>query len=181
MKFQLKGKRVFLRKITPKDAQSIYDNVKDKEIARYTENIPYPYPKTDTIKFIKRSDDKIKKGKGYTFGITLKEDDQVLGIVSLNSIDHKNKSAELGYWLGKKYWGKGIISEAVRLILGFAFKNLKLHRVHAGVFEKNIASKRVLEKSGFKFEGLLREAVFKHGRWYNKLAFGILRKEYEAH
>ena len=98
-------------------------------------------------------------------------------MISLMNIDEKNKNAEIGYWLGKKYWGKGIMREAVKLILQFGFKKLKLERIYAKVLHPNVASAKLLEKSGLRYEGRLRRATLRRGRWYDDLCFGILKTE----
>ncbi len=179
MKLELDGERVKIRKLKISDAQDIYENAKDEEVTRWMLNIPHPYPRDEARKFIRRTYYRLKKKKGYDFGIVLKNTDEIIGMVSLGNIDWKNKNAEVGYWLGKKYWGKGLIIEAVKLILKFGFGKLKLHRIYAHLFEENIGSKKVLEKCGFKLEAIMREALFKHNKWHNELKYGILEKEYE--
>lgn len=176
MKLKIDGKRIFIRKLKISDAKDLYENIKDKEVVKWTVNIPRPYPKDGAVKFIRKTHYKTKKKKGYTFGIILKEQNKLIGAVDLININWKNKNAELGYWLGKKYWNKGLMTEAVKLILKFAFEQLKLHKVYANLFEKNIGSKNVLEKSGFKLEGKFKEARFKHNKWQNELKYGILAK-----
>ncbi len=172
------GERVFLRKLKLSDALDIYKNLQDKEMVKWTLNIPWPYKKQDAIKFIRKTHYKIRKKSGFVFGIVLKETNRVIGVIDLFNIDWKNKNAELGYWLGKKYWGKGYMTESVKLMLKFAFKKLKLHRVYAKLFEENIASRRVLEKSGFKLEGKLRGTRYRYKKWHNELWFGMLRKDF---
>lgn len=179
IKLEIKGERIRLRKLRLSDAQDIYKNLQDKEMVKWTLNIPWPYKKEHAIKWIRATHYGIKKRKEYSFAIVLKDENKLIGAVSLMHIDWKHKNAELGYWVGKKYWGKGYATEAVKLILKFAFRRLKLHRVWAGLFEENIASRRVLEKNGFKLEGILRENRFRYNRWHNDLRFGILKKEYE--
>ena len=171
--------RIKLRRLKLSDAQDIYENLQDKEIIKWTLNIPWPYEKQDAIKFIRETHYRIKEKTGYALGIVLKETNRVIGVIDIFKIDWKNKNAELGYWLGKKYWGRGLTTEAVKLMLKFAFEKLKLHRVYASLFEENVASRRVLEKSGFKLEGIMRECRYKHNRWHNELKFSILKNDYE--
>ena len=178
-KLKLEGKRIILRKLKLSDALDIYKNLQDKEMVKWTLNIPWPYKKQNAVKFIKRTHYAIRKKSGYAFGIVLKETNKVIGLVDISHIDWKNKNAELGYWLGKKYWGRGYTTEAVKLILRFAFEKLKLHRVYAHLFEENIASRRVLEKTGFRLEGTTRESRYRYNKWHNELRFGILKQEYE--
>jgi len=178
-KLEMEGERIVLRKLMPSDASDIYENLRDKDMVKWTLNIPWPYRKRDAMKFVRKARYKMKKRSGYAFGIVLKETGRVIGVVDLIRVDWKNKNAELGYWLGKKYWGRGLTTEAVKLMLKFAFERLKLHMVYATLFEENIASRRVLEKAGFKLEGVMRECRFKYGKWHNELRFSMLRSEYK--
>ena len=85
------------------------------------------------------------------------------------------RSAELGYWLGRSFWGRGIASSAVRAVTEHAFGRFDLNRLHAGVFAWNPASARVLEKAGYLLEGRLRSAVTKDGRMTDQLLYAITR------
>ena len=89
----------------------------------------------------------------------------VIGAVALENI--KKHKAELGYWLGKKYWNKGIMTEAIRIMTDIGFKKLKLARIYAYTFPKNTSSRKVLEKNGYKLEGLLRKDELKDGKIYD--------------
>ena len=171
-----KEKRVRLRTLNLSDAKAIYEYLKDGEISKWT-LIHQPYKRRNALTFILKSHYKRIWKKEYVFGILLKDTNRLIGIISLLNVNWKDKNAEIGYWLGKKYWGRGLTTEAIGLILNFAFKKLKLHRVYAKVFEENTASKRVLEKNGFKLEGIMREIKYMHNKWHNDLRFGILDKE----
>ncbi|MDD5254319.1 MAG: GNAT family N-acetyltransferase [Candidatus Nanoarchaeia archaeon] len=176
MKVKLEGNKIKIRKIGSSDVGDIYQNVKDKEVTKWTLNIPHPYSRKDAIAFVKRCRNKLRKEERYTFGIILKETNKLVGLVSLFHVHKNNKNAELGYWLGKNYWGKGIMSEAVKLIIKFGFEELKLHRIYAEAFEENIASRKVLEKAGFKLEGIRIESRYKYKKFHNNYEFGILKK-----
>ena len=84
------------------------------------------------------------------------------------------RSAEIGYWLGETYWGRGIVTEAVRAVTAYAFGTLGLAHVIAGTFVRNVASQRVLEKAGFVLEGCLRQHVTKDGVTMDDLVYGIV-------
>jgi ribosomal-protein-serine acetyltransferase len=96
----------------------------------------------------------------------------------LSKIDKNNSSASVGYWLSEKHQGKGLMSEALNLVLKLAFKTLNLNRVSANVNEKNDLSKKLLEKHGFKLEGIGRMARCKYGKFCDDHVYGLLRKEY---
>ena len=80
-------------------------------------------------------------------------------------------TAELGYWLAEPFWGKGVMTEAVKRITEYAFNSFGLKRVYAEPYTSNRASARVLEKAGFKYEGLLRASAFKDGRLVDQLLY----------
>jgi len=102
-------------------------------------------------------------------------DEEVVGVVSLEfKPDVYKKTAELGYWLGEKAWGKGVATATVKQITAYAFETYDLARIEAKVFGWNPASKRVLEKCGYKLEGTLRNAIFKDGRITDEFVYGIL-------
>jgi len=178
MAILIKGKRVNLRQLRKSDAKSLYQNAKDFEIAKYT-RLPHPYKLGNATSYIKENKLKLRKKTDYSLGIELKETSQIIGMISLMKVDKKNKNAELGYWLGKKYWGQGLMSEALQLILNFGFKKLRLERIHAGVMHPNKPSLKVLKKAGFKYEGRHRREFLRHGKWLDALMHSLLRDEYK--
>ncbi len=175
---KINGKRISLRTLTLRDSKELADKINDKDIARWTSNIPHPYSEKDALKYIKECQKKRQRGEAYQFCI-ISEDNQLVGGIGIFSIDKKNKNAEIGYWIAKDYWGKGIATEAVSLMLDFGFSELNLHRVYARVLGENIGSQKVLEKSGFTFEGNARKSEFKNNKWNDMLNYGILNKEHK--
>jgi len=99
-----------------------------------------------------------------------------VGNISLSKgKDVYRKSAEIGYFIGEAYWNKGIATAAVNLITEYGFKNLDIVRIHTGVFEHNTASQRVLEKCGFKKEGVFQKAVFKLDKFWNEVRYAKIK------
>lgn len=170
--------KITIERLGTRHARGIYENIRDREVVRWTLNIPHPYPKNGAEKFIRKARNEARAGKAYHFAIML--EGQAIGGIGLQKIDKLNKNAELGYWLGKKHWGKGCMTQAARLALRFGFGKLKLHRIYAHLFEGNAASRRVLEKSGFRQEALLKEARHRNGKYHNQLTYGILRSEFKG-
>jgi RimJ/RimL family protein N-acetyltransferase len=115
---------------------------------------------------------------GIIFGIeTL--DAKLIGNLGLEGIDWKNRHAVFGIVIGEKeYWGQGYGTEAITALLGFAFKEMNLHRIRLSVYEYNKRAVRCYEKCGFKLEGRLRQARFHDGQYYDELVMGILREEF---
>ncbi|WP_350286105.1 GNAT family protein [uncultured Croceitalea sp.] len=132
--------------------KNIWNNLRD--------HIPFPYEEDDAEIFITLT---IEEEPQRTFGIA--HNGQLSGIIGLVlQKDVYQKSAEIGYWIGEPFWGKGIATKAVELISEYAFDKLNLNRIYTGVFEYNIASMKVLEKNGFKKEGVFKNAIFKNGK-----------------
>ncbi len=171
------GKRFNLRKFRMSDISSIQKHINDKGVYKYTLKIPHPYSLDDAKKFVHKTSYKWKTGKAYQFGIEV--DNEIVGGISLDKIDKDNQSATLGYWLGKKHWSQGIMTEASKMILEFAFNDLKLRRINSGVFKPNKASARVLEKAGFKYEGCRIKYVLKDGKTYDQLHHGLLKEDWK--
>lgn len=173
-----KIRKVNLRKLIISDAEFISKNAKDKDITRYTFVVAPPFRLKEARRFIKKTQSDIQKKKAYEFGIELKETKELIGTINLFNIDYKNKNAEIGIWMAKKYWGKGLAWEALSLMLQFGFFNLKLERIQARVLHKNIFAKNLLKRIGFKLEGKLRKKTFFKNRWFDDLIYGILKQNF---
>lgn len=174
---KLEGNNIYLRPVRPSDAKSIYRYARHREISRYT-YVPYPYRLEDSYAFIKSLRRWRKKRSSEVFGIIDTSSHRLLGLIGMHHIDKVNKRVEIGYWLGKEHWRKGVTSEAVRLVVHYAFKEMKLQKVVARVWHPNIASAKLLQKCGFKLEGQLRRQTFRNHRWYDEFMFGILKEEF---
>lgn len=87
---------------------------------------------------------------------------------------------ELGYWLGEEFWGRGIMTEAARALVGWGFQNLICERIYVELFAENKASEQVIKKAGFTYEGRLRCAVWKYGRSMDVLMYSVIRQDWET-
>ncbi|MBI2559124.1 GNAT family N-acetyltransferase [Candidatus Woesearchaeota archaeon] len=164
----IKSKKFVIRPYKKGDEILLQRNINDKAVCKYTLRIPYPYTIKEAKDWISRCI-KSKNGKNKKeIHFAIDVNGEVIGGMGFIKIE-KHK-AEIGYWLGKKYWNRGIMTEAVKLMVNFGFKKLKLVRIYAQIFSKNRRSARVLEKNGFRFEGLLRKEIYKN----NKLSDAIL-------
>jgi RimJ/RimL family protein N-acetyltransferase len=141
----------------------IWQNVRDA--------FPHPYTMQDAMEWV-RSASAAEPMTNFAIEI---DKCAVGGIGIVLHFDISRRSAELGYWLGEEYWGRGVVSEAVRCFSEWVFDNFDLCRIYAGVFEWNSASARVLEKAGFEFEARLKKAVTKQGRTGDELLYAITR------
>lgn len=117
----------------------------------------------------------MERGQKYSFGIFTKLNDKLIGNITLSEIIHGPlQSCNIGYALDKEHNGFGYMTEAVKLLVDFAFNTLTLHRIEAGVMPRNIASATVLEKAGFQREGVARKNVMINGRWEDHQVFAIV-------
>jgi len=99
-----------------------------------------------------------------------------VGIMLKEDIHRKN--AEIGYWVAENYWGKGIATQAARLMVEYTFTNFDVTRIYASTFDYNVASQRVLEKIGFVKEARLKKALFKNGRYVDEVIMSILKEDF---
>ena len=175
---KIKGKQINLRKLRKADASSFSLNAKDKEISLFTK-VPHPYLLQNALDFIKLTHQEMRKKTAIKLGIEHKGSKTIVGVISLTDLDYSNKKAELSYWLGKRYWGKKIMKEAIVLILNFVFNQLNFNKVYATVMHPNTKSARLLEACGFQYEGTMRQNVFKNGEWLDQFLYSILKDEFQ--
>ncbi len=130
-------------------------------------------------KKILESMEMLAMNREYTFGIYEKGSEHLIGHIALYAIKRMPYSSGfVGYSMDQHFVGQGIATDAVRVILDFAFTKVKLHRVEAYITPKNIASIRVIEKSGFQQEGLLRKLLYINGEWVDHYMYAIIEEEY---
>lgn len=165
---------IHLRPLQKTDNNAIAALINNKKILdNLMDRIPFPYTIEDADFFI---DLKQQDSPQSTFAIT-DDSDTVLGVISLElKSDIYRYQAEIGYWIGEAYWGKGIATNAIRLITDFGFNELGLMRIVACVFDGNAASMHVLRKNGYEQEAILKKSVFKHGKFLDEHLYAILKK-----
>ena len=169
----IKSKKFVLRSYRNGDEKSLTENINNKKIYRNTLHIPYPYTLKDAKKWIAKNLKEAKKKNPTKINFVIDINNEVAGSVGLSKIE--GYRAEIGYWLAEKYWGKGIMTKAVKSVTKFGFEKLKLRRIYAEIFPFNKASRRVLEKAGYKFEGILRKAVKKDNKFLDVYLFAKVR------
>jgi RimJ/RimL family protein N-acetyltransferase len=175
---RLEGDRIVLRPLEDSDASTLYENVKEYEMARWLINIPHPYPEDGALEFINKSKELMEKGESYEMAIEFKETSEVIGVMSFCKVDQKHRNAELGYWVAKDHRNKGIATEAASALLAYGFKKLNLERIYAKCFVDNKPSKRIMEKLGMDYEGTFRHEVFKEDKFIDTIFFSILREDW---
>ncbi len=153
---KLETARLKLRPPELKDMQAVLPLIGDYDVAKNLANAPHPYEAQHWVDFIARTTESRARGTGFAFMIVRKSDCVPMGMCGVRLNDGM---FELGYWLGKPYWGEGFATEAARRVCAFALFELKCDRLSAAWFADNPASGRVLEKLGFVATGTdLRES-----------------------
>ena len=165
--------RLVLRPYVLSDVSDLVRLAGAREVAATTLRIPHPYCEEDAVGFINTFAVEAEMGTSARFAITLRDDGQLCGGVGLH-IDKDHQHAELGYWIGVPYWGRGYATEAVRTVVRYGFETLKLRRIYASCFAHNQTSTRVLQKIGMQYEGCQRSHISKWGKFYDLDLYGMV-------
>jgi RimJ/RimL family protein N-acetyltransferase len=170
----IKAKKFILRTPQKSDAADIAKNINNIKIVRNLAVVPFPYKLKDAKLYIDKMLRTMTKEKPTDYVMYIVIDNEVVGAVGAHHIEYGHK-AEIGYWLGEKHWGKGIMSEAVKKFIPLVTKKFKLRRVAAKAFSYNPASMRILEKVGMKFEGVLKKEALKNGKYIDSHLYAKIR------
>ena len=176
---ELRTARLLLRSFELEDISALVRLAGAREIAATTVQIPHPYTENDARTFLAKMGEDFQAGLYVTFAISLPAGRELCGAVGLH-ISDAHQHAELGYWIGVPFWGKGYATEAARADVEFGFRNLRLRRIYAHHFAGNTASQRVLEKIGMIHEGRSRQHVMKWGQFIDLENYGLLAEEFAA-
>ena len=174
----LKTKRLILRPFTIDDVKKVQLLANDFAIADTTASIPYPYEESNAEEWIKTHEKEFNENKQANFAIIDLNAGNLIGAISLLDIKTDEERAELGYWVGKKFWNNGYCTEAARAIVKYGFETLKLNRIYAHHLTRNSSSGRVMHKIGMKHEGSLRQHFKKWDKFEDVEIYGILRSEF---
>ncbi len=159
--------------IEPADRAACVRWLNDREIYQQTLRIPHPYTEQDFDQWLE-----IVQSTAAQFGepihFAIREHDELVGGIGLEGLV-AGHCVEIGYWLARPWWGRGIMTAVVRAVCDYAFSRWGVVRITAHVFESNPASARVLEKCGFQCEGLLRKARRKEGRFLHCWIYALVR------
>jgi RimJ/RimL family protein N-acetyltransferase len=168
-----------IRPYHPSDAPSLAAAANNLAVGLFLRNcFPNPYTLADAEWWISHCE---SSKPVYNWALVHPTTGEIMGGIGLRpGQDVHCRSAELGYWLAEGNWGKGIMSEAAGLFVSWCFEHFEdLVRIHADVFDGNEGSKRVLEKSGFLFEGRIRRAIWKNGVLRDALVHSVIREDWE--
>ncbi|MFB6246001.1 MAG: GNAT family N-acetyltransferase [Candidatus Pacearchaeota archaeon] len=178
---ELKTERFKLRELREGDEKDLVENANDIEVSIYTATMPHPYTEEEAKNFISRSIKKSNEDPRNTYNFAIEHKGKLAGGIGITNVDTWKKTCDLGYWIGKAYWSKGLMKEAIEAALNFAFGELRLNRINANVVIENKPSINLLEKFGFKREGRRRqsERPKSTGELHDDYVYGLLKEDWK--
>lgn len=170
------GEHINLRALQRQDRNKVLEWVNNPEIKKLIGGI-FPISEIEHEKwFESRVLDPINK----LFAIELSQNNTIIGIIGLKNVDLINRSSEIYVYIGdKEYWGKGYGTESIKLLVEFCINELNLHRLYLYVFDYNKRAIASYKKVGFKIEGVLRDSLYRYGKYHNSLLMSVLRSDLE--
>jgi ribosomal-protein-alanine N-acetyltransferase len=175
----LETKRLLLRKMSLNDAEEMLAYASDAEVAKYTSWERYGSIE-DTRAFLADAERRYLENLPVAWAVVLKAEGRLIGTCGFGSWQPEHRRAEIGYALARPYWGQGLTPEAVRAVFGYGFGRMGLNRIQATCMVENVASARVMEKVGMRFEGILRQFVFRRGVYEDLNMYAILADEWDG-
>lgn len=176
---ELRTSRLLLRSFENEDIPALVRLAGAREIAATTVQIPHPYTENDARTFLAKAAEDFQAGLSVAFAVSLPAGRELCGAMGLHLSD-AHQRAELGYWIGVPFGGRGFATEAARAVVEFGFQTLHLRRIHAHHFAENTGSGRVLKKIGMAHEGRSRQHVMKWGQFIDVENYGLLAEEFAA-
>ncbi|MGN0407405.1 MAG: GNAT family N-acetyltransferase [Bacteroides sp.] len=166
---------VTIRKWEPEDAKFLAAALSNKNVLNnLRDGLPYPYTEKDAAEYINAM---LESDPGSTFAYAIDVDGEAVG--SIGAFRQGNihfRTAELGYYLSEEYWGKGVMTQAVSMLCRKIFDETDILRIYAEPFAYNTGSRRVLEKAGFQFEGIMKNNAFKNGQVFDMALYAMTRQ-----
>ena len=174
----LESNLVRMRPFETADISHVQRLAADQEISQNT-YVPHPYPPGAGEEFVQKAREEWRKDEAFVFAIIEKASNQFTGCMGIHP-QPAHKRAEIGYWIGLPFWGRGLATAALKLIIRFGFEELRLNRIAAGHFPHNPASGRVMQKANMRYEGVLRGALLHHDEFKDEVRYAVLRRDYES-
>lgn len=171
--------RLVLRPFRMEDSARLCALAGAREIADTMISVPHPYPEDMARAWIQRQPEAYRSGREVHFAVVPRDGRELIGAIELRDIDAVHSVGELSFWVGVPWWGRGYAFESAVALVAFGLGEMGLNRICAHHMVRNPASGRVLQKAGFKREGLLRERVRKWGVFEDVVALALLRRDWD--
>ena len=177
---ELRSERLLLRKLTDQDVFDLFEIYSDQEVMLYFDDRYAFQDIAEARQMIGDYNNAIHDKSGMRWGIVLEESEKTIETCGFHAISDYHKRIEIGYDLNRHYWGRGIMTEALSLIIGHAFENSEVNRIEAFIEPPNKASRALLRRLGFRMEGTLREHEMCRGKLTDIQVLGLLRREWKV-
>lgn len=165
-----------LRKLRKEDSESIFEYFSNKEVMKYYDLEAFNYL-DQAVGIIDRWNSNYENKQGIRWGISKQENDRIIGTCGFHNWSKENHKAEVGYELNQNYWNNGIMTKVIEKIVEVGFEEMNLNRIEALYDPLNIASAKVLQKTGFIREGVLRDYYFEKGKFCDAEICSILKRD----
>lgn len=173
---KIETNQLMLRLFNEVDVPEVVKLCNNYNLYKSTLNLPYPYLTEHALIWMENHLSDFNHNKRFELAITDKITGKLYGAIALSHHQTFNHG-ELAYWIGEEYWGNGYATEAAKALIEFAFSAKNYNKVFARSFDSNPASMRVIEKTGMKKEGLLKQHVRKDGKYIDLVCYGILKQQ----
>ena len=172
------NEKLFLRQLQPQDAPLIYHqlDISRKNLRKFLPWVDYNTNEEHSLRFIEMMTRKTEEQEALALGIWY--ENNCCGVIDLHNWEHQIQKAEIGYWLGAAFQGKGIATAAAKALISFAFTKLKLNKIEIRFVMQNEKSGRIPIRLGFSKEGILRDSAKLHGQFVDMVVMGILREDW---
>lgn len=175
---RLETKRLVLRRFEMKDTEEMYINVTSDSMVNKFLTWQLHNNSSDTMSLLNEWIDRYQDNERYCWAIELKENNQVIGTIASPTVRNRTDTVDVTYCIGSKWWGKGLATEALQVVVDFFFEVVEANRIEAGYDVNNPNSGRVMEKIGMQKEGIMRQAGRNNQGLFDIVQCSILRKEW---
>jgi [ribosomal protein S5]-alanine N-acetyltransferase len=173
----LKTSRLRLRPLKTSDDEDAFRLLSNPKTMKYYGSAPYKKIEHLRKQYIEVMTTRFRYRDGVTLVITMQDDDKPIGLINATLFDPAFKFTEISYILDPEHWGKGLATEAIRRAVKFFVEDMKIHKIRASFYGKNVASKRVLEKAGFIEEGYMRDNVQIEGEYEDEYLMALIAED----
>ncbi|PJI07886.1 MULTISPECIES: GNAT family N-acetyltransferase [Clostridium] len=172
------GEKVCLRAYKEEDIELATKFMNNEELQKFLNpRVPFPMSKLGEEEWIKAQ--KANENGQFNFAIEDIKTEKYIGGCGINELNWLVRTAEVGIWVSKEYWGKGYGTDAMRVLLKFIFQNMNINKVKLSVFSFNERAIKSYKKCGFKVEGTLKDEIFKDGKYYDEILMAIFKDEFQ--